>query len=302
MVPLANLTSTFSYMGAGGKDVTLTPVNVPPVLTSATMASPNPAGAGQTITFTAPATDANGDPLTYAWNFGDGSNSTLVSPTHAFPVAGTYTVTVTVSDPYGASVNGSIMITINPPLVGIGPDSDGDGFSDSFETAFGSDPNNPNDSPTGGPATAGGIQALTLSKASIKLNFSKGSSDSIGFSGTFAVPAGFNVSGGKVAFDISGIAKVFTLGGKGNSKSGGDSFKLGVKASKGSVPAQTAKFAVQTKGSFASMLAAAGLVGTADVKSKPVSVIFTAIFNKTILQKTQQMMYTAKKGKSGAAK
>jgi autotransporter-associated beta strand protein len=302
MVPLANLSSTFSYMGAGGKDVTLTPINVPPVLTSATMASPNPAGAGQTITFSAPATDGNGDPLTYAWNFGDGSTSAAASPTHSYPTAGTYAVSVTVSDPFGGQVSGSVMVTVNPPLVGTGPDSDGDGFSDSFEIAFGSDPNNPNDTPTGGPATPGLIQPLTLTKASIKLNFAKSNSDSIAFSGTFAVPAGFKVFGAKVAFDISGIAKVFTLDGKGNTKSGGDSFKLGVKAGKGGVAAQTAKFSVLTKGSFASMLAAAGLVGTADVKSKSVNVVFTAIFNKTILQKTQQVTYTAKKGKTGAAK
>ena len=41
--------------------------------------------------------DANGDALTYAWDFKDGTTSTQVSPTHTF-AAGTYDVTLIVSD------------------------------------------------------------------------------------------------------------------------------------------------------------------------------------------------------------
>ncbi|HET9252234.1 MAG TPA: putative Ig domain-containing protein [Candidatus Eisenbacteria bacterium] len=42
--------------------------------------------------------DPNGDPLTYAWDFGDGSTGSGVSPTHAYAVGGLYTVVLTVSD------------------------------------------------------------------------------------------------------------------------------------------------------------------------------------------------------------
>jgi hypothetical protein len=265
-------------------------------------ATPAPASAGQTITFTAAATDANGDALTFAWNFGDGGTSSLASPAHAYPSAGTYTVSVMVSDGFGGMVSGSTIVTVNPPLVGQGPDSDGDGFSDSFEVASGTDPNNPNDSPIGGAATSSVVQALTLTKASIKLNFAKANSDAVAFSGMLAVPAGFKLLGANISFDISGVAKSFVLDGKGGSKKGGDTFKLSVKASKGVIGAQTAKFTVLSKGSLAAALAPAGLVGTADVKAKPVTVVFTAIFNKTILQKNQSLLFTAKKGKTGMAK
>ena len=42
--------------------------------------------------------DSDGDLLTYAWNFGDGSAGTGVNPTHAYTAGGTYTVTLVVND------------------------------------------------------------------------------------------------------------------------------------------------------------------------------------------------------------
>jgi uncharacterized repeat protein (TIGR01451 family) len=43
-------------------------------------------------------TDADDDPLTFAWSFGDGTTGIGVDPGHTYPAAGTYTVTLTVSD------------------------------------------------------------------------------------------------------------------------------------------------------------------------------------------------------------
>ncbi len=42
--------------------------------------------------------DPEGDPLTYAWNFGDATNGNGVSPSHTYASAATRTVTLTVSD------------------------------------------------------------------------------------------------------------------------------------------------------------------------------------------------------------
>src|SRR5262249_9775653 len=43
--------------------------------------------------------DPDGDVIRYSWNFGDGTAaSTAASPTHTYAVAGTYTLTLTVTD------------------------------------------------------------------------------------------------------------------------------------------------------------------------------------------------------------
>jgi hypothetical protein len=54
--------------------------------------------------------------------------------------------------------------------------------------------------------------------------------------------------------------------------------------------------------SFSAKLADENLTGSADVKSVARSVLTTMVFNGTILQKTQPLIYSAKTGKTGSAK
>ncbi|WP_025615215.1 PKD domain-containing protein [Cellulophaga baltica] len=59
-----------------------------------------------------------GDVLTYAWDFGDGSTATTANPSHTFTTAGTYNVTLTVTDdgtPALSSSEATITITVNAP-------------------------------------------------------------------------------------------------------------------------------------------------------------------------------------------
>ncbi|WP_025615216.1 PKD domain-containing protein [Cellulophaga baltica] len=53
-----------------------------------------------------------GDVLTYAWDFGDGSTATTANPSHSFTSAGTYTVTLTVTDDGTPALNSTDTITI----------------------------------------------------------------------------------------------------------------------------------------------------------------------------------------------
>jgi PKD repeat protein len=92
------------------------PLNNPPSLNSQPTAAPsNPINIGQTATFTASATDPDGDALTYTWNFGDGSNGTGPSVTHTYSTPGNYMVTVTVSDGV-ASVPGTVNVVVTTPF------------------------------------------------------------------------------------------------------------------------------------------------------------------------------------------
>jgi PKD repeat protein len=56
------------------------------------------ANEGAAVQFSGSGLDADGNPLTFAWNFGDGSTGSGASPTHAYADNGTYTVTLTASD------------------------------------------------------------------------------------------------------------------------------------------------------------------------------------------------------------
>ena len=53
----------------------------------------------------------------YAWNFGDGSTSTVMNPTHEYSTAGTYNVQLTVTNVFGSdSFSQTIVVSANPTV------------------------------------------------------------------------------------------------------------------------------------------------------------------------------------------
>lgn len=63
--------------------------------------------------------DPDGDALTHAWSFGDGATATGRDVTHVYTQAGTFTVTVTVTDPRGLISSATTTATIISPIQAI---------------------------------------------------------------------------------------------------------------------------------------------------------------------------------------
>jgi PKD repeat protein len=105
---------THTYYGTGSYNVGLTAtnaygsntltknsfiqVNVPP--TASFTGNPLSGNYPLIVSFT---DTSFGGPTSWLWNFGDSSSSTLQNPVHTYSTAGTYTVTLQVTNAYGAS-------------------------------------------------------------------------------------------------------------------------------------------------------------------------------------------------------
>ncbi len=75
---------------------------------------------GTSVAFSAAgSSDPDGDALSYAWDFGDGTAGTGAAPTHAYADNGAYTVQVIVRDPYGAADTAAAPVTVAnaPPVI-----------------------------------------------------------------------------------------------------------------------------------------------------------------------------------------
>jgi PKD repeat protein len=139
----ATLTVTDSSGASNSTSINITVTNNPP--TANAVADRNPISEGESINFDGSgSSDPNpNDPLTYAWDFGDGNTANGVTVTHTYPIDGTYTVTLTVTDGSGATGSTTLNINVNnaPPTarataslttvtVGQLVDFDGSGSSD----------------------------------------------------------------------------------------------------------------------------------------------------------------------------
>jgi PKD repeat protein len=68
-------------------------------------------GAAVTLSGAA-SSDPDGDVLTYAWDFGDGTTGTGATPQHTYADNGNYIVTLTVTDPAGAEATTTTSVTV----------------------------------------------------------------------------------------------------------------------------------------------------------------------------------------------
>ena len=110
--------------GGGGGGGTTTATNGPPTATF-TFSPGNPVLMGATVVqFSANGADPNGDPLSYSWNFGDGSTASGQNVSHVFASAGTLNVVLTVADSRGAQTttqNSTVVKSLTGKWVDIDP-------------------------------------------------------------------------------------------------------------------------------------------------------------------------------------
>ncbi|MBE1485117.1 ThuA domain-containing protein [Plantactinospora soyae] len=88
--------------------------NAPP--TVAVSATPTTGTAPVAVSFDGTATDAEGDnPLTYAWDFGDGGTSSSPDANHTYTAPGNFTATLTVTDARGAQSSAYVTVKVEAP-------------------------------------------------------------------------------------------------------------------------------------------------------------------------------------------
>lgn len=73
------------------------------------------------VQFTDQSGDDDGTVVAWSWNFGDGGTSSVRNPSHGYGAAGTYTVTLTVTDDGDATDSASQPVTVSAPPAGMPP-------------------------------------------------------------------------------------------------------------------------------------------------------------------------------------
>ncbi len=249
-----------------------TPGNNPPVIQSTATAQPNPAITGQSISFNVAATDADGDALTYAWNFGDGTHAATAQATHSYSAAGNYAATVTVMDTH----SGVVISSVNVTVTAMGSGGNGGGTSD----------------PT----------ILQVNKLNIGLAFTSQSKDTLQLSASLpSLPAGFTATGKMLILNLNGMPFPYVLDAKGKGSANGGSAMLQLKGKRDPktkltlFPGGSAPLSIRLKG--------ANLADTLDVdattESGPITEHLEIILDGVTYAADVQAGYIAKSGKSG---
>ena len=111
----------FDYVGSGNR--------APTAMAAADRTS---GAAPLTVAFSsAGSSDPEGGPLTYSWDFGNGTTSTAANPSTTYSTDGVYSVTLTVRDREGATGTAGVRITVGntAPAVAVGSPAAGDIFA-----------------------------------------------------------------------------------------------------------------------------------------------------------------------------
>lgn len=280
-VYVSNITAT-NAAGSDAKQLTITIVERPPVITS-----PQAASASTTAPFNYTITATGKPPITFTVS-GLPSGLTFSNNTISGTAkeTGTFQVTITATNSAGTSTL-TLVLTVTEDL-------DGDGFPDDFEVFLGTNPSDPTSNGfTGGKGT---FAVLNVTAMSVKLNFAKPGSDVITAKGSIPLANGFNPSGQTATVYVSGLAFKIPLSAKASGKSGGNSFAIKAGKNSGAI------FSFTLKGSFAAKLAALGMTNETIILPRSIQTTVLVLLNNTLFRSDKLLTYRAKQGKTGSAK
>ncbi|MTD12757.1 PKD domain-containing protein [Nakamurella sp. YIM 132087] len=157
-------TVTLTVTDAGGlTDTTSLPVTVAAANTAPTAAFTSAVNGSVVTVDGSGSSDAEGPIASYAWNFGDGTTATGATASRTYTAAGTYTVTLTVTDGGGLTHSTSAPVTIEPSAT-----IAADAFNRIVASGWGT-------AETGGAWTVGaGTPAATVASGTANLPVAKG--------------------------------------------------------------------------------------------------------------------------------
>ena len=182
--PVGNNAQNSSVPGSAAVKLVRPGLPLGPVgtLTAAFIFSPNSPKEGDSVQFDA--SSSVGNIVSYTWNFGDGSSATGIHVTHAYSLAGQYTVTLTIKDDRGD------IATSDPKIGAIAVGANTDpvaAFSVSPTTVIAGTPANFNASAS---KAANGHQIV-----SYDWDFGDGTTGSgVTTTHTYSLPQGYNVT------------------------------------------------------------------------------------------------------------
>jgi PKD repeat protein len=97
---------------------------VPPVASFASIPAPPTGNAPFFAQFNDTSTDADGNIVTWAWDFGDGNTGNTQNASHIYNTAGMFVVTLTVTDNDGLQDSEQMTVTVNPAPEDAGGEDD----------------------------------------------------------------------------------------------------------------------------------------------------------------------------------
>lgn len=252
---------------SGGVNGTAAIIVDAPTLASPPSVNPSTIVINVPASFSASASDPAGGAITYHWNFGDGTNGSGGSATHTFTSGGSFTVTLTMTNPAGGTTTSSINITVIVPTIAM-----------SVSKLQGA-----------AKFTGGGHDACSISGTIPGL------------------PKGFDSSGQSLVLNIDGAAETFKLDGKGHGKSSHGSVSLKLKPTQKDAKTKKTVFlggnvtftAKIQNGTWAAVW---GLDPKANASNKSMSLPATIQLAGNSYLATVKVSYSAKAGSGGKFK